>query len=92
MQVFKTMLIISVGLGVTWVAWQLAPAKSSGMLTGVAVAQEAPPPELEEPSNEDIEEQLARIEEALARQGEVKEFEPSEPLPADTAIEMSSEL
>lgn len=92
MNLLKTVLVMSLGLGVTWAAWQIAPAKSSGMLTGVAYAQGAPAPELEEPDDAEIEEQLARIEEALARQGEVEEFEPSEPLPADTAIEMSSEL
>ena len=92
MDVLKTVLVMSLGLGATWAAWQIAPAETSGMLTGVAYAQDAPAPTLDEPSEADIEEQLARIEEALARQGEVKEFEPSEPLPADTAIEMSSEL
>jgi hypothetical protein len=43
-------------------------------------------------SEAEIEEQLARIEEAMDTHGEVKEFRPSEPLPADMAIEMSSDL
>ena len=89
----KTMLMISLGLGTTWLAWQVAPASSSGMLTGVAYAQpvekDAPPIRS---TDAEIEEQLERIDAALAKEGEVKEFKPSEPLPADMAIEMSSEL
>jgi len=87
------MLMISLGLGSTWAAWQIAPATTSGMLTGVAYAQDIEElPASEGPTEAEIEEQLARIEDAIMRQGEVKEFEPSEPLPADMAIEMSSEL
>jgi hypothetical protein len=93
MSALKTMLMISLGLGSTWLAWQIAPAATSGMLTGVAYAQ---PVEKEAvvtgPTDAEIEEQLARIDAALARDGEVKEFKPKEPLPADMAIEMSSEL
>ena len=96
MQGLKLMLVISLGLGSTWAAWQIAPADSSAMLAGVAYAQEPQPPaEQDEPTGPtvaEIEAQLARIDEALATQGEVKEFKPSEPLPADMAIEMSSEL
>lgn len=93
MSIFKTMLVISLGLGSTWLAWQIAPAQTSAMLTGVAYAQSEPAEvATEEPTDAEIEEQLERIEEALAREGEVKEFKPSEPLSADTAIEMSSEL
>ena len=93
MNALKTMLMISLGLGSTWLAWQIAPASSSGMLTGVAYAQ-APEQGAAEtgPTDKEIEEQLARIEAALASEGEVTEFKPSEPLPADMAIEMSSEL
>jgi len=87
------MLMISLGLGTTWLAWQIAPASSSGMLSGVAYAQ---PVEKDAPATRstdaEIEEQLERINAALAKEGEVKEFKPSEPLPADMAIEMSSEL
>lgn len=93
------MLVISLGLGSTWAAWQIAPANSSGMLAGVAYAQEAQLPaeqdepiESAEPTAAEIEAQLARIEEALEAQGEVKEFKSSEPLPADAAIPMFSEL
>jgi hypothetical protein len=93
MSALKTMLMISLGLGITWLAWQIAPASTSDMLTGVAYAQ---PVEKETvvtgPTDAEIEEQLARIDAALARDGEVKEFKPKEPLPADLAIEMSSEL
>ena len=96
MQGLKLMLVISLGLGVTWAAWQIAPADSSGMLTGVAYAQESEQAEADTdsagPTAAEIEAQLMRIEEALATQGEVKEFKPSEPLPADMAIEMSSDL
>jgi len=96
MNAFKTMLIISLGLGVTWAAWQIAPASTSGMLSGVAYAQaESNGQEVaadEGPTEAEIDEQLARIEAALAEEGEVKEFKPTEPLPADMAIEMSSEL
>jgi len=93
MNALKTVLMISLGLGSTWVAWQIAPAATSGMLSGVAYAQEAPAEVLDEgPSDAEIEAQLERIDEALAQDGEVKEFKPSEPLSADTAIEMSSEL
>ena len=86
------MLVIALGLGSTWAAWQIAPADSSGML---AYAQEAPAAgdsADEGVSDAEIEEQLARIEEAMDTYGEVKEFRPSEPLPADMAIEMSSDL
>ena len=90
------MLVISLGLGSTWVAWQIAPADSSAMLTGVAYAQETQPPseqdESARPTTEGIDAQLARIDKALETQGEVKEFIPSEPVPADIAIPMSSEL
>ena len=95
MNALKTMLMISLGLGSTWLAWQIAPGTTSAMLTGVAYAQ---PVEKEEPvagpgpTDAEIEEQLARIDAALAKEGEVKEFKPKEPLPADMAIEMSSEL
>jgi hypothetical protein len=93
MSALKTMLMISLGLGSTWLAWQIAPASTSAMLTGVAYAQ---PVEKEAavtgPTDAEIEEQLARIDAALARDGEVKEFKPKEPLPADMAIDMSSEL
>ena len=93
MNALKTMLMISLGLGTTWLAWQIAPASSSGMLAGVAYAQ---PVEKDVPAtgptDAEIEEQLERINAALAKEGEVEEFKPSEPLPADMAIEMSSEL
>jgi hypothetical protein len=92
MQGLKLMLVISLGLGSTWAAWQIAPADSSLML---AYAQEVPPTEQQaEPglSEAELEEQLARIEAAMDTYGEVKEFRPSEPLPADMAIEMSSDL
>ena len=96
MQGLKLMLVITLGLGITWAAWQIAPAESSAMLAGVAYAQETQPPaaqtESTGPTAAEIEAQLARIDEALETQGEVKEFKPSEPLPADMAIEMSSEL
>jgi hypothetical protein len=93
MQALKTMLMISLGLGTTWLAWQIAPAASSGMLGGVAYAQDAEQPASAAGSTDaEIDEQLARIDAALATEGEVKEFKPSEPLPADMAIEMSSEL
>jgi len=93
MSALKTMLMISLGLGTTWLAWQIAPASSSGMLTGVAYAQGADKEEpATGPTDAEIDEQLARIDAALAKEGEVKEFKPSEPLPADMAIEMSSEL
>ncbi|MCP4000109.1 MAG: hypothetical protein GY727_04280 [Gammaproteobacteria bacterium] len=96
MQGLKLMLVISLGLGSTWAAWQIAPAASSGMLAGVAYAQEAQLPaeqdEPTEPTVAEIEAQLARIEEAMETQGEVKEFKSSEPLPADMAIPMFSEL
>ena len=93
MNALKTMLVISLGLGSTWAAWQIAPSSSSGMLTSVAWAQENEQPGLNNgPTAEEIEEQLLKIEAALAIEGEVKEFKPSEPLPADLAIEMSSEL
>ena len=60
-------------------AWQIAPASSSGMLTGVAYAQPAKnnAPEAG-PTDAEIEEQLARIDAALAKEGEVKEFKPKE--------------
>ena len=92
MQGLKLMLVISLGLGSTWAAWQIAPADSSLML---AYAQEVPPAEntgTEELSEAEIDDQLARIEAAMDTYGEVKEFRPSEPLPADMAIEMSSDL
>ena len=93
MSALKTMLMISLGLGTTWLAWQIAPASSSGMLAGVAYAQSVDKEEPETGSTDaEIDEQLARIDAALATEGEVKEFKPSEPLPADMAIEMSSEL
>ena len=91
MQALKTMLMISLGLGTTWLAWQIAPAASSGMLGSVAYAQSAEQPTVGS-TDAEIDEQLARIDAALATEGEVKEFKPSEPLPADMAIEMSSEL
>jgi hypothetical protein len=98
MHALKTMLVISLGLGSVWAAWQIAPGETSGMLTNVAYAQQAGPQPAEQtqaaqpaPSKE-TEEQLARINAALAGDGELKEFKPSEPLPADQAIEMSSEL
>ena len=61
----------------------------------LAYAQEGPATEAPADSglsDAEIEEQLARIEAAMETYGEVKEFRPSEPLPADMAIEMSSDL
>jgi hypothetical protein len=96
MQGLKLMLVITLGLGSTWAAWQIAPADSSSMLAGVAHAQETQPPaegaESAGPTAAEIDAQLARIDAALETQGEVKEFIPDEPVPADMAIEMSSEL
>ena len=90
MQALKTMLVISLGLGSTWAAWQIAPAESSLML---AYAQEAPAQADETGlSDAEVEAQLAKIDAAMDTYGEVKEFRPSEPLPADMAIEMSSDL
>ena len=86
------MLIISLGLGSTWAAWQIAPAATSGMLTSVAYAQDVAPEIDAGPSAAEIDEQLKQIDAAIAQEGEVKEFKPTEPLSADTAIEMSSEL
>jgi hypothetical protein len=88
----KTMLIISLGLGSTWAAWQIAPAETSGMLMSVAYAQDVSPEIEAGPSTAEIDEQLKQIDAAIAQDGEVKEFKPTEPLSADTAIEMSSEL
>ena len=88
-------MVIALGLSVTWLAWQIAPAESSGMLVVVRFyAQERARTRVldEGPTEQEIDEQLARIEAAMAQEGEVKEFKPSQPLPADTAIEMSSEL
>ncbi len=89
----KTMLVMCLGLGVTWAAWQIVPAETSGMISGVAFAQEPDASVTDsELTSEDIDKQLARIEAAMASEGEVKEFKPSEPLSADMAIDMSSEL
>jgi len=49
MHALKTMLVIALGLGSVWVAWQIAPAATSGMLTSVAYAQPAEKPEAEQP-------------------------------------------
>jgi hypothetical protein len=93
MHALKTMLVIALGLGSVWAAWQIAPAETSGMLTGVAYAQSAGDTKVVQPvTNKEMEEQLARVNATLASDGELKEFEPTEPLPADQAIEMSSEL
>ena len=68
MSALKTMLMISLGLGTTWLAWQIAPASSSGMLTGVAYAQGADKEEpATGPTDAEIDEQLARIDAALAK-------------------------
>lgn len=93
MHALKTMLVIALGLGSVWAAWQIAPAATSGMLTGVAYAQSAEEPKTVQPgTTKEMEEQLARINATLASEGEIREFEPTEPLPADQAIDMSSEL
>jgi hypothetical protein len=97
MKGLKTMLVMCLGLGSTWAAWQIAPAASSAMTGGLAYAQDTPATETAEvidsgPTAEEIEEQLKRIEAAMESEGEVKEFKPSEPLSADMAIDMSSEL
>jgi len=93
MHALKTMLVIALGLGSVWAAWQIAPAETSGMFTNVAYAQPAEEPKAVQPgTTKEMEEQLARINAALASDGEIREFEPTEPLPADQAIDMSSEL
>lgn len=93
MHALKTMLVIALGLGSVWAAWRIAPAATSGMLTGVAYAQSAEEPKAEQPgTTKEAEEQLARVNAMLASEGEIREFEPTEPLPADQAIDMSSEL
>lgn len=89
----KTILVAALGLGVTWVAWEIAPADTSAMIGNVVYAQEPEESGSENTvSSEELEEQLARIEAAMQIEGEVREFKPSEPLPADIAIDMSSEL
>jgi hypothetical protein len=89
----KTMLVIALGLGSVWAAWEIAPAATSGMLTSVAYAQSAEEPRAVQPgATKEMDEQLARINATLASDGEIREFEPTEPLPADQAIDMSSEL
>jgi len=93
MHALKTLLVVALGLGSVWAAWQIAPAPTSGMLTGVAYAQSAPEAQADKVTQDPaIDKQLADINAALAREGEIKEFKPKEPLPADEAIEMSSEL
>lgn len=98
MQVLKTLMVMALGLGSVWVARQVAPGADAGLLTGVAYAQAANDNEASQPAQDPaikdsaIEEQLERINAALASDGQLKEFKPTEPLPADDAIEMSSEL
>ena len=98
MQVLKTLMVMALGLGSVWVARQIAPGADTGLLAGVAFAQAPSANEASQPAQDPaikdaaIEEQLARINAALASDGELKEFKPTEPLPADDAIEMSSEL
>lgn len=92
MHALKSMLMIAMGLGVTWAAWQVAPASTSAMLGSIAYAQEPAAAGSDSGETIDVDAQLEKIEAAMKNEGEVKEFKPTEPLPADLAIEMSSEL
>lgn len=86
----------SAGL-LTGVAYAQAPNDAKAGQPAQAPASKDPAtkdPATKDPAVQDpaIQEQLARINAALANDGELQEFKPTEPLPADEAIEMSSEL
>ncbi len=102
MQAFKTMLIIATGLGLTWVANSLTGDRLLGSSTAFQAESQASSGDEEgaedvvvdfgEVTAEDIEADLARIEEALNEDEELEEFVPSEPLSADLGVEMPSDI
>jgi hypothetical protein len=112
MDILKFALVLSAGLGTTWIAGQLFPGNTGQRAAQVVVAQaESEPapqeqqpaapdteasaderPSLEEPMPEEIEAELARIDEALADEEVLEEFTPSEPLSADLSVDLPSDI
>jgi len=88
MNFLKVALVISLGLGVTWAADRIAPARGAGIV--VAQADDA------DTAAEDaaVDEQLERIQKTLdgGNSDELKDFVPTEPLSADIAIEFPSDI
>jgi len=83
MDLLKVMLVISLGLGVTWAADQVAPS-------AIVVAQA----DGGEVSDADVDRQLEKARQSLEGEDdeELKDFVPSEPLSADIAVEFPSDI
>ena len=68
----------------------------AGLLGATAPAQDAPvaadQPVVEELSQEELDAEMERMEEALEQSGEVKEFIPQKPLAADLPVALPSDI
>jgi len=79
MDALKVLLVVSLGLSVTWAADQVAPAV----------------PAASDPADQaEVERKMREIQETLGEDDpdELKDFVPSEPLSADVAIEFPSDI
>ena len=107
MEVFKVGLVIAVGLGSTWAARATTDALFGPPLQLMQAQEPEPapvsqpdaargaPPAVPEMSREEMDAELRRAQAEIAGQpapGEIGEFRPSKPLPADLPIAMPSDI
>jgi hypothetical protein len=76
MKIVRTLLLIVGGLGIAWAA------QESG----------EPPESVEQLSQEEMDAEMERIEEALGESDEVVEFIPTKPLAADLPVALPSDI
>ena len=89
MHFLKVALVIVTGLGVTWAAQQLT---GDALDARIAELDQPQPTVLEDLSQQELDAELKRVEQALGEDEELKEFKPSKPLAADIPIEYPSDI
>ena len=81
MKFIKVILLLAVGLGIVWAADEPAEAPAEGEQPGI-----------EQLSQEELDAEMRRMEEALGESDEVVEFVPTKPLAADLPIALPSDI
>jgi hypothetical protein len=104
MDLVKVALVMAAGLGSTWAARVttdalLGPPPAAALVQATearAPVQAAPTPTVPEMSREEMDAELKRAQAEIsgspARDGELREFRPSKPLPADLPIALPSDI
>ena len=90
---WRTLLLIVSGLGATWAATRIGGAPPTVFNTldeGTPVA--APPAAADEPGPGDIETQIRKAEQALGDRADPEQELPVDPLRADVAISLPSDI